>query len=640
MKLFFTFLFIHIATFINANMLTMAATYNEAKIDSLYKIVSDPEVMYAKKFEVVSAHSDLSSYTDYFDALFSLYTKLLEESHKISNKEGMFYCYCSIAHLYFCSSDRENTEKYLNFANENLTQEKNLLNLALYYRIRAQYIQRYMPDRMLEAVKKYQTSLSYYDKLGSKGKEDEIAIILNNLSMDAFIRNDSAYINKTIRKLKELKDSQNSPIVTFYLMNVTSTLHTVYYHISSDDRFLDSTLYYLEKCLNIYDKGLLPKSFDYMCVDLYTIVAETISMKKNPDIAVIDSLLAFAIANKVDSMGMARVFQTKARTFFNQNMIDSAEVMALRSQTFLESGVQNNDYSLEKRNIDILRDIYELKGDYQKAIDFNYLWDKKSEEIRVNEVKELELRFDAEMKDSELKRLYSEGLYHENRFKLYVLMCALLCLAILFLLFFLQLKKRNLNSQIALIDAEREETKLNVKLKEEQTVKMQLEKYMALSDFRLKELELIGKTKDLELLYHDKAELDKQVEQFRQKVEAFELSIEKEAQQSIDLQFVIIEDIKRLFSRQTNIENKFFDKLEQLNKSFISLINNSSSSSLSVSHLKYCVCFAIGMGTNDVADCFNIELTSVHMIRYRLKKKFGLGNDDDLNQFLKEHIHD
>jgi hypothetical protein len=361
-------------------------------------------------------------------------------------------------------------------------------------------------------------------------------------------------------------------------------------------------------------------------------------MKKEPDIAAIDSLLSIAVENKVDSMGMARVYQTKARTFFNRNMLDSAEMMVLKSQTFLETGYISSDFSLEKRNIDFLRAIYEIKGDYKQVIDYLSLWDKKVEEIRVNEVKELELQFEAEMKESELKQLYVKGLHQEYRYKLFILICSLLCIATLFLILYVRFKKKNLNSQIALIDAEREETKLKVKLKEEQTVKMLLAKYIALSDFRLTELELIGKSKELDQLHKDKEELDKQVELFRQEVEAYEVSIEKDKQKSSDLQYIIMDDLRRLISRQMSNEHKFIVKLEDLNKSFIDTIYEKSVGNLSVPYLKYCVCFAIGMGTNEVSDCFNIEQSSVHMIRYRLKKKFGLGNDDDLSMFLQKQI--
>jgi len=627
-----------IAAFIYADSATMAPIYDESTIDSLSEIVFDSEIVYARKIEIVSSHSSLSLYTEHFEKLFPLYNKLIKESKKHSDMDGLFFCYCSIANLYYCSNDRDNTEKYLSLADIYSEQIVNDLNLALYYRIKAQFYQRYLPERMPEAISNYQNSLSLYDRSGVVGHEDEMAIILRNLTSEAHLRYDSAYINKNIRRLDEFREYLNSPIVAYYYMEVMATSFAVSYYYTSDDRFLDSIIYYYQQCLDLNEKGFLPKFFDYLCVELYTIVAETISMKKNPDIVVIDSLLSIAIAHDVDSLGMARVFQTRARTYFYRNMIDSAEFMALKSQSYLETNNRNKDYLLEKRNIDLLRTLYEKKGDYKKVIEYNNLWSNKNDEIRSNEVKELELQFEAEMKESELKRLYAEGLYHENRNKLFILACALLCLSTFFLLFYLHFKKRNLNSQLALIDAEREETKLKVKLKEEQTVKMQLEKYMALSDFRLKELEIIGKTKDLEQLYKDKEALDNQVELFRQKVEAFEAQIEEETQEGSDLQYVITEDLRRLFSRNTAEYNKYIENLETLNKFYIDIINEKSDEKLSVSYLKYCVCFAIGMTSNEVAECFNIEQTSVHMIRYRLKKKFGLGNDEDLSQFLQEQI--
>ena len=635
-KLVVIIIFIRMAACVSADTLTFTVRYDESEIDSLNKIVSDSGTPYTGKFEAVSAHSGLSLYAEYFEKLYPLYNRLLEEASGLSDVEGMFYCYCSIANLFFCSLERDSTELYLNKAEAYVGQVKKVSNLALYYSIKAQYIQHYIPERMTEAVNHYQLSLSCYDKLGEKGQEEEIAVIWRNLSIDAFFRNDSVFISKAIRKLKELKDSRESPIIEFYYVDVVSILFTVYYHCSPDDRLLDSTIVYIQKCLDLNDKGLLPRYFDYICVDLYTIVAETISMKKEADIAVIDSLLSIAMAHNVDSMGMARAFQTKARTFFDRNMLDSAEAMVLKSQSYLEAGYKNNDYSLEKRNFDFLCAIYEIKEDYRKVIEYNYLWLKRTDEIRANEVKKLMLQFEAERKDAEWQRLYAEGVNHENRYKLFFLICALLCLTTLFLLFFLQFKKRSMNSQLALIDAEREETKLKLKLKEEQTVKMQLEKYITLSDFRLKELELIGKTKDLEQLYKDKEALDEQVELFRQKVELLEASIKTESPEGSDLEYVIREDLRRLFARQPS-GDRYIEKIEQLGTPYLDKIMAKCNGALSPLYLKYCMCFAIGMGTNEIAECFNIELSSVHMIRYRLKKKFGLGNDDDdLSLFLKK----
>ena len=212
--------------------------------------------------------------------------------------------------------------------------------------------------------------------------------------------------------------------------------------------------------------------------------------------------------------------------------------------------------------------------------------------------------------------------------------CLLLGITVLFLALIFRHRKRNLNSRIALIEAEREVGMRKLKLKEAQATEMQLEKSRALSDLHQVETELIERTADLEQLRKDKEALDEQIELFRQQVEAIETLPDEEKQETKDIQYIIMEDLKDLLSKQISGDSKYIANLEKLNDSFIDTIRKRCQDSLSISYLKYCVCTAIGMGTNEVADCFNIEQSSVHMIRYRLKKKFGLRNDEDLDSFI------
>ncbi|MDR2679239.1 MAG: hypothetical protein LBC47_00350, partial [Tannerella sp.] len=288
----------------------------------------------------------------------------------------------------------------------------------------------------------------------------------------------------------------------------------------------------------------------------------------------------------------------------------------------------------------LIRDIYTLKGDYKKAIEYSDLWIKKDEEIRANEVKELELRYEVESKESEIKRLDLDRLYQESLYKKFVLICCLLCVAIMFVILLIRLKRHDMNNQIALINAEKEEAKLKLKLKEEQTVKMQLEKYEVLSDFHLKEMELIGKSRYLDQLRQDKEALDRQVELYRQKVEAYESMMNTEKEGDYDTHNVITEDLKYLIKKQLEapLRDEYIRNIEHINKSFVETLREKSNETLSISYLKYCICFAVGIGIAEVAECFCIEPSSVHMIRYRLKKKFGLGNDDDLGLFLQKYV--
>jgi len=640
MKSIMTFFFIFVSVFISANQSLPIAIYNESKVDSLYKIVHSNDFSYSKKINIVSDFTSISLYSEYFDKLFPLFSTLLESANRNSDENGKLFCYNCIANLYFGLWDRDNTNKYLDSAEVYVSKANNAHFIASYYGNRGRYIQRYFPDRMPDAISNYQNSLNYYDKSGEKGKEDELVLVVRNLALDGFQRNDSAYICKNIRKIVELRKSNPSPIVEFFYLDVNSVLNELYFRRTSDEKYLDSMINCANKCLELYENKLLPISFKYIAIDFYAMIADAMSQKKGVDIALIDSLLMIAESkyDPKDSLGFSRIYQTKSLFFFESSMIDSAEVWALKSQKYLESGYKSNNYSRVKTNIDILRAIYYLKGDYKKAIEYDDLWTKKDEEIKANEIKELELQYEVEMKDSELKRLNSDIIYYNNLHKLYIIICILLCLATLFLVLLIRSKRKGLNSRLALIDAEREETKLKLKLKEEQAVKAQLEKYEVLSDFHLKEMELIGKTKDLEQLYLDKENLDKQVDLFRQKIEEYDLFEEKGEQTNYDVQKVISEDLKRLISRQITDGEFLINNINSLSKTYVASLCERCQGRLSVSYLKYCICFTIGMGISDVAECFNIEQSSVHMIRYRLKKKFGLGNDDDLSLFLQEFI--
>ena len=227
-----------------------------------------------------------------------------------------------------------------------------------------------------------------------------------------------------------------------------------------------------------------------------------------------------------------------------------------------------------------------------------------------------------------------------NWFSLPFLICLLLCIIILSLICYHLLNRLKKNRRIAMIDAACKEAQQKLKEIEEQAVILDMEKYRALSDVRLKELELISITKELEQLHNNKDELEEQLELIQKKYEAYEVLTEEEKHKNVDLQFVILEDLRRLFSKHTSGENKWIRNLGIINKSFIDSINERGGGNLSVSNLKYCICFTIGMTTSEIAECFNIEQASVHMIKYRLKKKFSLRNEDDLEFFFQHQLHE
>jgi len=92
---------------------------------------------------------------------------------------------------------------------------------------------------------------------------------------------------------------------------------------------------------------------------------------------------------------------------------------------------------------------------------------------------------------------------------------------------------------------------------------------------------------------------------------------------------------KRITDR--NKKSDYFEALQGLTDRFFLNLRNTFQKDLSPVKVKYCICFAIGMSDSDIAQCFCVELRSVHMARHRLKsKELKFGKSVDFDLFLKQ----
>jgi hypothetical protein len=193
--------------------------------------------------------------------------------------------------------------------------------------------------------------------------------------------------------------------------------------------------------------------------------------------------------------------------------------------------------------------------------------------------------------------------------------------------------------QMTQIEAEKKEALLQLQAKEEQMEKSLTERYEVLSNFHIIEMELIGKTKEIEQQRKENEELEKEMMSYRQKMETYELMMNKEKDANFNTLNVIMEDIKRIINKQPEsiYKNEYLQSINLIDQSFIEFLRTKSEENISISYMKYCICFAIGMSITDVAHFFCIEPSSVHMIRYRLRKKYKLGDDEELGLFFRQY---
>jgi hypothetical protein len=201
--------------------------------------------------------------------------------------------------------------------------------------------------------------------------------------------------------------------------------------------------------------------------------------------------------------------------------------------------------------------------------------------------------------------------------------------------------EKNFRNRYELISTEKREAEINLRINEERVFKSMLEKYEVLSDNRIKEIEIEGKNKEMEILLKEKEALDKKIEAFTKRIQQLNKENKKSANMVTHTENqLLIEDLIAFLNRKFPQKPEYTERLHYLNSEYITLLKNAFDGNLSKSYIKYCLCFAIGVEISEVAESFGIEPSSVHVLRYRLKKRFGLANNESLDDFLRKFVNE
>ena len=67
----------------------------------------------------------------------------------------------------------------------------------------------------------------------------------------------------------------------------------------------------------------------------------------------------------------------------------------------------------------------------------------------------------------------------------------------------------------------------------------------------------------------------------------------------------------------------YLERLSKLSPQLFDHICQNANVRITAMDMKYIICFSVDMEAADISLLFNIELTSVHTARYRIKKKFS-----------------
>ncbi|ETZ22136.1 LuxR C-terminal-related transcriptional regulator [Pedobacter sp. V48] len=107
---------------------------------------------------------------------------------------------------------------------------------------------------------------------------------------------------------------------------------------------------------------------------------------------------------------------------------------------------------------------------------------------------------------------------------------------------------------------------------------------------------------------------------------------------STDSHLTLDEQIKRIIHQQKRID-KDFEELKtdffESNPIFFDRLQKKANQALTRLDLKYCAYILMGLSNKEVAIRLGIEPKSIRMARYRIKQKFGLDKEDNLDNFIR-----
>ena len=613
-------------------------------LDSLVSIINDPSISYKEKMEIFYRCNYKRNSQQEKQTL--AINTLLSESKINKNINGILYCYIYLADLNNEWNNEELFNKYIDSAEIYAEKATNPLSLAAYHYTKGtQAIN--APYGKKEGYKQFEKAIEYYSQADSI---QDISYILYNLTAYTTNQPDSLFSKRLIGKVESILQKKYSPFIEFSLNTMKSDLYNIYFNATEKECMLDSAIFYEKNRIALYksNNGELPDELDYDILQSYLLIAEYCSMKKEADWKYINDCIekAKSFGYLDDSYIMSRIYYTEALSLSEQKKYKEAEEKIIEAEKYLSQQIEEGEsmytsetfYSDQATYASLYGKILYNQGKFKESLEYNKKKNALKLKMRDIETRELEYLYSTEKEERKIEQLMAVNANQATSTTMLVIAVLLLIATMVLLWLWFYTVKKSIKRRSALIKAEKEEAELNLKIKEEQAVKTQLEKYEVFADYRLKELELDGKNKAMQQLLKDKEHLDNQIEAYMQKIKDYEHNNDRKQEQVKNdehLNSIIIEDIAKLINKKLPNKSDYIDQLNDIDRLYISTLKNSYDGNLSVPYIKYCICFAIGLEIGEVSECFSIEQSSVHMVRYRLKKKFYLENNDDLDVFLR-----
>jgi DNA-binding CsgD family transcriptional regulator len=434
------------------------------------------------------------------------------------------------------------------------------------------------------------------------------------------VKNVNKYAQKAIENA--LKTSDYNLLSNCYI--ALSVAAEYNYVASKSEVQRDSIIYYLQKAESLYQRypnHIARKTFAIACINsanyylkYFTETDEKAKANAIKYAGMANEVMINAINGEEVRASSLGILSEYAKRDKNPAMTE-----AYLQQAYSIMKTQEVPYYYTLINIVTgLSNFYEQSGNYEKALEFQKkiteykgkLFDQKKE---LNTQK-LEIQYETEKKNNEVKLLKQSEQYARQQKYLYIGIAIASILGIIFMFRSYHFRLRYSLQRERQLYLEKQDAELQMKLEKEEQARLKVEQQL----------------------------LESQQQQLQKEVMANQLQLEHKKEMLFQIKEKLSDNlqlnINKIWNEELLLDNDFEEakfQIQQVHPEFFSLLNQRAQQKLTALDLKLCAYLHLKMDTKKIAQIMHIEAKSVRMSRYRIKQKLGLGKDEDLNLFLQ-----
>jgi len=403
-----------------------------------------------------------------------------------------------------------------------------------------------------------------------------------------------------------------------------SVAHEYNYNAQKEKRELDSTLFYLSQSEALYHQypgQVADYTYAIACINIANCYlkyfpetddrakAQAVHFANTASTVLRDAKHSQEVV--ASSLGILSEYARRENNNAREEryLLDAYEVMKTGQPPY---------YYTMINVVSALSALYKRKGDYQKALDYQEkvteYSNKNFSQKQAQNAQKLEIQYETEKKDNEMKILKEREKSRMLQNYLYACIAVASVLGLVFMFRSYHFRLRYAMQREKQLKLEKLDSELQIKLQKEEQARLMAEQQL----------------------------METQQQQLQKEVMANVLHLEHKNRMLLNIKDRLSEggpvNMQKILKEELVIDDDFEDaklQIQRVHPDFFNLINEKAQRNLSPLDLKLCAYLYLKMDTRQIAQLMNIEAKSVRMSRYRIKQKLGLGREEDLNVFLQ-----